>query len=379
MWILMFVMMATGVTTRRSDEQDSRQPRIQSAANGSSSEVIPHPTRKRNRRLTDNEATGFIGNSATRFATECGIIIRNYCPMNFPTWDSIPNDVKNMLYEQLQGRFNLLRSDRVFMEHVNARLHAQWKSTQGTLSEYWKMNGGKTNPQLARSKMKPNCRSQEDWNHLCDYWELEKTRKYNDQMEANRGKQVITSRGGSRSISNHKFHLINKETQMPSSPLEVYHKLHFNAKKHGWLNECAHIEYEKIVIHKKEAIAKLTSEGMTITTAMEHELEKEAIRSVCAKEKITKSAWDVGVGPILRKKDLWMASEAQSSQPHSNEAEALRNQVDSLKDELKQSNEKYEKIFMFMSSKFSDFENSISAPVSNEANSSDEQFNDSDS
>ncbi|KAD0806404.1 hypothetical protein E3N88_43693 [Mikania micrantha] len=153
------------------------------------------------------DTKGFIGNSATQFATECGIIIRNYCPMNFHTWDSIPNDVKNMLYEQLQGRFNLLRSDRVFMEHVNARIHAQWKRTRGTLSEYWKRNGGKTNPQLARSKMKPNCRSQEDWNHLCDYWELEKTRKYNDQMEANRGKQVITSRGGSRSISNHKFHL----------------------------------------------------------------------------------------------------------------------------------------------------------------------------
>ncbi|KAL8262536.1 hypothetical protein R6Q59_023885 [Mikania micrantha] len=73
----------------------------------------------------------------------------------------------------------------------------------------------------------------------------------------------------------------------------------------------------------------------------------------------------------FKKKDLWMASEAQSSQPHSSDAEALKNQVDSLKDELKQSNEKYEKI-MFMSSKFPDFENSVSAPVSNEANSSDE-------
>ncbi|KAD2393417.1 hypothetical protein E3N88_40394 [Mikania micrantha] len=225
MWILMFVMMVTGVTTRRSNEQDSRQPRIQSAVNGSASEVIPHPRRKRNRCSTDNEAIasyadqpadqpatdppkrrgpslnvsatktldnlptgakisltlssdtkGFVGNSATQFATECGIIIRNYCPMNFHTWDSIPEDVKNLLYERLQGRFNLLRTDRVFMEHVNARLHAQWKRTRGTLSAYWKKNGGKTDPQLARSKMKPGCRSQEDWNLLCDYWELEKTR-----------------------------------------------------------------------------------------------------------------------------------------------------------------------------------------------------------
>ncbi|KAD5317825.1 hypothetical protein E3N88_17771 [Mikania micrantha] len=207
--------------TRRSHEPNSRQPRIQTVVNGSTSEVISHPTRKRIRRLADNEVTGakisltlssdtkgFVGNSATQFATECGITIRNYCPMNYHTWESVPDDVKNMLYEKLQGRFNLLRSDRVFMEHVNARLHAQWKRTRGTLSAYWKKNGGKTNPHLARSKMMPNCRNQEDWNHLCDYWELEKTRKYNDQMEANRGKQVITSRGGSRSISNHRFHLV---------------------------------------------------------------------------------------------------------------------------------------------------------------------------
>ncbi|KAL8265410.1 hypothetical protein R6Q59_023540 [Mikania micrantha] len=358
MWILMFVMMVAGVTTRRSNEQDTRQPRIQSAANGSASEVTPHPRHKRNRSSTNNEAIdqpveqpadqpaadppkrrgpslnvsatktldnlptgakisltlssdtkGFVGNSATHFATECGIIIRNYCPMNFHTWDSIPEDVKNLY--------------RVFMEHVNARLHAQWKRIRGTLSAYWKENGGKTDPQLARSKMKPGCRSQEDWSQLCDYWELEKTRKYNDQMEANRGKQVITSRGGSRSISNHKFHLINKETQMPPSPLEVYHKLHFNAKKQVWLNEDARIEYENILNHKKQAVAKLISEGTTITTTMQHELEKEAIKSVCAKEKTRKSAWEVGVGPVLRKKDFWMTSEAQSSQPPSNEAETL--------------------------------------------------------
>ncbi|KAL8265851.1 hypothetical protein R6Q59_003195 [Mikania micrantha] len=115
--------------------------------------------------------------------------------------------------------------------------------------------------------MKPNCRSQEDSNHLCDYWEFEKTR-------------------------------INKETQVPPIPLEVYHKLYFNAKKHGWLNDYARVEYEKILNHKKEAMTKLTFERTTITTAMEHEIEKEAIRSVCAKEKTTNSAWVVGVGPV---------------------------------------------------------------------------------
>lgn len=127
-------------------------------------------------------------------------------------------------------------------------------------------------------------------------------------------------------------------------------------------------------------MAKLSSEGLTITTTMEHELEKEAIRSVCAKDKTRKSAWDVGVGPVLRKKDFWMTSEAQPSQPLASEAEiALQNQVASLKEKLKQSNEKYEKMSMFMSSKFPDFESSVSATVSNEAHGSHEQLSDNDS
>ncbi|KAF5759389.1 hypothetical protein HanXRQr2_Chr16g0740681 [Helianthus annuus] len=54
-------------------------------------------------------------------------------------------------------------------------------------------------------------------------------------MELNRGKQAIASGGGSRSIANHVFHMINRETQTPPSPFEVYYKLHYNAKK-GWLN-----------------------------------------------------------------------------------------------------------------------------------------------
>ncbi|KAK1431984.1 hypothetical protein QVD17_08826 [Tagetes erecta] len=115
----------------------------------------------------------------------------------------------DMMYEKLETKFNLLRLDRVFMEHVNDKLHRQWKRTCGTLSAYWMENGGITNPQQARSKVKADCRSKEDWNHLCDYWELESTQRYSDQMKVNRGKQVIASRGGSRSIANHVFHMEN--------------------------------------------------------------------------------------------------------------------------------------------------------------------------
>ncbi|KAI3671762.1 hypothetical protein L1987_87142 [Smallanthus sonchifolius] len=141
--------------------EGSEQPRIQSTVDGSASEIIPHPTRKRNRQLGKTKAadsnqpvvdppkrrdpninrsatktlenlpegskisltmsTGtkvFVGPSASQFASECGIVMRNVCPLNFHKWESIPDDVKDQM-------------------------------------------------------------SQEDWNHMCDYWELESTRRQN--------------------------------------------------------------------------------------------------------------------------------------------------------------------------------------------------------
>ncbi|KAL8244094.1 hypothetical protein R6Q59_010352 [Mikania micrantha] len=145
----------------------------------------------------DKETKTFVGTLATHFATECGIVIRNVSPMKFHTWDA--KEVKTLVYEKLEESFEWLWADNVLMEY--------WKRAGGVLSKHWKKNGGKTNPLVARSNMKPGCRSEEDWNHLCNYWELEKTRKYSDKMEANRAKQVNISRGGSRSISNHVFQM----------------------------------------------------------------------------------------------------------------------------------------------------------------------------
>ncbi|XP_076917453.1 uncharacterized protein LOC143577528 [Bidens hawaiensis] len=321
--------------------------------------------------LTMAEGTkAFVGTSASPFATatECGIVIRNFCPMNYHSRDSIPKEATNLMYEKLEGKFELLRTNDAFMDYVNARLQACWKRTRGNWSRYWKNNGGKTNPELARSKRKPGCR-QEAWDHMCDYRELEKTQKYSDQMEANRAKQVNISRGGSRSLANHTFQLTNPETHMPPSPLQLYHKMHYNAAKQGWLNDDSRLAYENIIQHKQVAMEKLISEGTTVTTSMEHGIEKEAIKSVCGRKKTIQSGWEVGVGPVLRKKDRWMKSIAKSTQRDSSENEVLRNKVITLEAEQKRDKDKYEKMFKFISTKFPDFENTIATQAVDEGDS----------
>ncbi|KAK1427930.1 hypothetical protein QVD17_16682 [Tagetes erecta] len=314
----------------------------------------------------DKDAKSFVGDSATYFSTECGIVVRNACPMIHEKWDLVPETVKTIMYEKLEEKFELLRNDKVFMEYVDTRLHAQWKRTRGVLKQHWQKNEGETNPQLARKKMKPDCRSEEDWNNLCTYWELEKTQNYSNKMKANRAKQINVSRGGSRSIANHAFKMINPETQMPPSPLTLYHKLHFSTEKQDWPNEHSRLEYDNIVQHIQAAMDKLNSEGTTITTAMEHKLEKEAIKSVCGKQKTIQSGCEVGVGPVFRKKDIWKKSAVESSQRDSSESnKGLRNHVTTLTN--------------FIISKFPEYKNTI--PTMNESSEGhdlDDPFSDSD-
>ncbi|KAK1422557.1 hypothetical protein QVD17_17840 [Tagetes erecta] len=61
------------------------------------------------------------------------------------------------------------------------------------------------------------------------------------------------------------------------------------------------------------------------------QLEKEAIKCVCGKQKTRKSGWEVGVEPVFRKKDIWKKSAVESSQRNSSESnEDLRNHVKTL-------------------------------------------------
>ncbi|KAF5801205.1 hypothetical protein HanXRQr2_Chr06g0245371 [Helianthus annuus] len=231
----MFVLVLM-VLTRTRSEDDSQVLTTQSTAEGSASTRISHPNSRHKLNSTNTRATEqpvdteqqfvdppkrrgpnlnlsvnrtlqdfpegskiplrmdkhticFVGTLATDFATEWN----HYA--QFLSDELSHMGIGTGRYENLDGKFELLRTNTIFMEYVHARLHAQWKHTRGKWSEHWKKNGRKTNPPLARSKRKSDCLIQE-WNHLCDYWELEKTKKYSDKMEANRAKQVNISRGG---------------------------------------------------------------------------------------------------------------------------------------------------------------------------------------
>ncbi|KAK1431790.1 hypothetical protein QVD17_08449 [Tagetes erecta] len=172
----------------------------------------------------------------------------------------------------------------------------------------------------------------------------------------------------------------NPETEMPPSPLQMWYMMHFKAEKEELQNEHTRLQYQSIIEHKKAAMNKINSEGTTIDAAMEHKLEDEAIKSVCGRQKTLQSGWEIGVGPVFRKKDYWMKLTAESSQQNSSETtEDVKNEVTELKEKLKQSNEKQEIMAELLITKFPEFENKLSTTfASDEAYVSNESSNDCD-
>ncbi|CAI9294838.1 unnamed protein product [Lactuca saligna] len=127
--------------------------------------------------IRDTYTKKFIGDSTISFATEAGIVMRSFCQMEFHTWEKVAKENKEEMINKLCEKSKLPQEDKVQMDYVDEQMRRQWKCTRNIFKDYWKKNGGMTDPQLARSKMKPDCRSEEDWGYLCDYWESDKAKE----------------------------------------------------------------------------------------------------------------------------------------------------------------------------------------------------------
>ncbi|CAI9280417.1 unnamed protein product [Lactuca saligna] len=105
----------------------------------------------------------------------------------------------------------------------------------------------------------------------------------------------------------------NKKTQLPPTPIELYHKLHFHATKE-WLNDETRIQYENILQMKEDESAETCQSASTDEMAL--------------KNKVT----------------------------------ALEEEVQENKEKVKQSEEKCKKMLQFMISKFPDSQKILCPP-----------------
>ncbi|KAL4576381.1 hypothetical protein LXL04_012474 [Taraxacum kok-saghyz] len=108
---------------------------------------------------------------------------------------------------------------------------------------------------------------------------------------------------------------------------------------------------ETIVKMKEDECAKLVSAGTTISPEMEYEILKNVVTTVCFKTKTLLLRWESSSGPVMRKKDYsqqWKSKHAALEEEQHINKEKLR----SYEEKVKQSEEKSEKLFQFVISKF---------------------------
>nr|KAJ0203882.1 hypothetical protein LSAT_V11C500295590 [Lactuca sativa] len=94
----------------------------------------------------DTYTKKFIGDSAISFATEVGIVMRSFCEMEFHTWEKVAKENKEEMINRLRENFELPHEDKVLMEYVDEQMRRQWKRARNIFKDYWKKNGGMTDP-----------------------------------------------------------------------------------------------------------------------------------------------------------------------------------------------------------------------------------------
>ena len=52
----------------------------------------------------------FVGDSVTYFATEVGIVMRKFCPLEFHTWENVPNENKEEMIDRLRVSYRSFSS-----------------------------------------------------------------------------------------------------------------------------------------------------------------------------------------------------------------------------------------------------------------------------
>ncbi|RWR84864.1 Transposase, Ptta/En/Spm, plant [Cinnamomum micranthum f. kanehirae] len=266
-----------------------------------------------------------VGDWSQQFASEVGIICREYAPLSLYNWRNVKKEYKSKV-QTMHGHIlksfdidiHLPHIERAINKYIGQRL----KEFRCRLHVYYK---SLSNDQRRR---KPYVNvAQEDWERLCDWFETDKFKKLSTVNKAIRAKKKVHHRGGSRSFLNHRADKRNAQTQQEPGRIEFYRMMYYNQGK-GWSGSVAEENYDKMLKMQAESL----EEGSTAMT------EEDIANKVLG----TKPCYIVGLGhgvdPMSSSssycypevEELRRRAEAAETQAeeHGRQAQELRDEID---------------------------------------------------
>ncbi|KAK9166410.1 hypothetical protein Scep_001601 [Stephania cephalantha] len=110
-----------------------------------------------------------VDESPRLFATECGIIVKNFAPLKLSGWSTIPLHKKVELYDKLKNKFDVDLSLEHIHRFVNGtianRYRSHWFELRSHIMSFCTV-------QEAKEARKPKYveTDEEDWNWLCEHF-----------------------------------------------------------------------------------------------------------------------------------------------------------------------------------------------------------------
>ncbi|RZC80054.1 hypothetical protein C5167_042632 [Papaver somniferum] len=193
-----------------------------------------------------------ISTNRCKLSTKCGIIVRDFAPMQHTSWKKIPEQDRVVLIERAKEKFELDTTRPSIKKYLNDCMARRYSNYRTQMSAHFKKC--KTIEE-ARSKSFENV-SQENWLWLCNHFSSMKFKKRSAAGTNNRKQVEYNHCGGSRAFQ---VRLEKKKLLgVQAAKIQTFYDTHMHIKEDQrvWISETAHVQYDKMVeMHEQGIVA----------------------------------------------------------------------------------------------------------------------------
>ncbi|KAI3890685.1 hypothetical protein MKW92_017293 [Papaver armeniacum] len=192
-----------------------------------------------------------ISTNRCKLSTECGIIVRDFAPMQYTSWKKIPEHERVVLIERVNDKFELDIMRPSIKKYLNDCMGRRYSNYRTQMSAHFKKS--KTIEE-ARSKPFENV-SAENWLWLCDHFSSDKFKKRSVAGSNNRKQVEYNHCGGSRAFQ---VRLEKKKVlRVQAAKIQTFYDTHTHLKEgqRVWISETAHVQYDRMVELHEQGIA----------------------------------------------------------------------------------------------------------------------------
>ncbi|XP_038895320.1 uncharacterized protein LOC120083572 isoform X2 [Benincasa hispida] len=178
-----------------------------------------------------------IGDMASLFNGEIGVLVRKFIPLKYEKQKDIPNELYDILTEQLLNQFDVDISQPHIKRYIYYEIGNRFKDYRWTLYKHYQKYADPV--EARRNPYKYT--TTDDWNILCDRWESSSWKEKSARNKVSRSKIRFNHCGGSKSFLSRRVDK-GKEDGTYISLIEVFYETHCSASK-GWVDQAAKEAY----------------------------------------------------------------------------------------------------------------------------------------